>query len=137
MKYGVKSKTATSYLKEFDLYEGARVFVLKQQQIWKNATMQIYEIEGFQEDKLIEQFNPTKGTDYTKRKYSQYGSISKRQGNLQFGNKNKLSDLKRVKGIVRIGGYYKWDLKFPFRHFVNEKLIVSTENKVYTYKIGN
>jgi len=121
MKYGVKSKTATSYLKEFDLYEDARIFVLKQQQIWRNATMQIYEIEGFQEDKLIEQFNPTKGTDYKK--------VRK--------NKNKLSDLKRVKSIVRIGGYYRWDLKFPFRHFVNEKLIVAAENKIYTYKIGN
>jgi len=80
MKYGVKSKTTTSYLKEFDLYEDARVFVLKQQQIWKNATMQIYEIEGFQKDRLVEQFNPTKGTDYTK--------VRK--------NKNKLSDTKPI-----------------------------------------
>jgi len=80
MKYGVKSKTLTKYLKEFDLYGDARVFVLKQQQIWKNATMQIYEIEGFQEDKLIEQFNPIKGTDYTK--------VRK--------NKNKLSDTKPI-----------------------------------------
>jgi len=87
--------------------------------------------------KKIEQFNPTKGTDYTKRKYTKYKTISKRKASVQLGNKNKLSDLKRVKSIVKIGGYYKWDLKFPFRHFVKEELIVATESAVFSYKIGN
>ena len=49
---------------------------------------------------------------------------------------NKLSDLKEVKSVIRIGGYYKWDLKFPFRHFVKEELIVATENAIFSYKIG-
>jgi len=71
----------------------------------------------------------------TDKKYSQYGSTRKRKGTVLFSNKNKLSDLRKVKNIIKIDSYYKWDLKFPFRHFVNEKLIVATEDKIYTYKI--
>jgi len=53
----------------------------------------------------------------------------------KFENINKLSKLKKVVSLVRIGGYYKWDLKFPFRHFVKEELIVTTENGIFKAKI--
>lgn len=66
MKYGVKSKLYKRYLKEYNTYEGARVFCLKQRQIWTNATMQIYEVDGLQSDKLLEEFPPVKPTNYTK-----------------------------------------------------------------------
>jgi len=66
MKYGVKSKTYSRYIQEFSSYGEARVFALKQQQVWNNATMQIYEIDGRQEDRLVEHFSPTKGTNYNK-----------------------------------------------------------------------
>lgn len=70
MKYGVKSKLYKRYIKEFNTYEGARVFCLKQGKIWTNATMQIYEIEGLQTDRLLEEFPPTKPTNYMKLKKS-------------------------------------------------------------------
>jgi len=66
MKYGVKSKTYSRYLEEFGSYGEARVFTLKLREIWNNATMQIYEIDGLQEDRLVEQFSPTKGVNYNK-----------------------------------------------------------------------
>jgi len=66
MKYGVKSKTYSRYLEEFGSYGEARVFTLKLREVWNNATMQIYEIDGLQEDILVEQFSPTKGTNYNK-----------------------------------------------------------------------
>jgi hypothetical protein len=68
MTYGVKSKLYKRYLKEFDNYSDARVFCLKQQKVWTNATMQIYEIIGLQADKLLEEFPPTKPTKYMKIK---------------------------------------------------------------------
>lgn len=64
MTYGVKSKLYKRYLKEFDNYSDARVFCLKQGKIWTNATMQIYEIAGLQADRLLEEFPPTKPTNY-------------------------------------------------------------------------
>jgi len=66
MTYGVKSKTHSRYLEEFDSYGEARVFTLKLREVWNNATMQIYEIDGLQEDILVEQFSPTKGVNYNK-----------------------------------------------------------------------
>jgi len=66
MKYGVKPKTYSRYIQEFGSYGEARVFALKRRQVWNNATMQIYEIDGLQEDLLVEQFSPTKGTNYNK-----------------------------------------------------------------------
>ena len=66
MTYGVKSKTHSRYLEEFDSYGEAQVFTLKLREVWNNATMQIYEIDGLQEDILVEQFSPTKGVNYNK-----------------------------------------------------------------------
>ena len=36
-----------------------------------------------------------------------------------------------VTGVTRMGGYYRWDWKFPFRHFVKEETFVFTKNAVY------
>lgn len=30
----------------------------------------------------------------------------------------------KITGVQRMGGYYRWDWKFPFRHFVKEELLV-------------
>lgn len=57
MLYGVKSKTYKRYIREFTDYSQARVFCLKQRQIWKNATMQIFEIIGLQADVLLEELS--------------------------------------------------------------------------------
>lgn len=66
MTYGVKSKLYKRYIKEFPTYAEARLFALKQRQVWTNATMQIYEVDGLQSDKLVEELPPTKPTNYTK-----------------------------------------------------------------------
>lgn len=77
MIYGVKSKLYTRYLKTFDNYSEARVFALKQRQVWTNATMEIYEIEGLQSDKLVEELPPTKPTNYMKIKKKDIRSKAK------------------------------------------------------------
>lgn len=33
--------------------------------------------------------------------------------------------------ITRLGGYYYWNWKFPFRHFKKERLLITTENHIY------
>lgn len=66
MTYGVKSKLYKRYIQEFPTYAEARLFALKQRQVWTNATMQIYEVDGLQSDKLVEELPPTRPTHYTK-----------------------------------------------------------------------
>lgn len=38
----------------------------------------------------------------------------------------------RVLSMAKMGGYYKWSWKFPFIKFVEDRIIVATENGVYT-----
>jgi hypothetical protein len=38
-----------------------------------------------------------------------------------------------VTGIIKTGGYYKWDWKFPFRHFVKEELYFATGTSIWRY----
>lgn len=66
MIYGVKSKLYKRYIKTFDNYSDARVFALKQRQVWTNATMQIFEYDEPGSDRLVEELPPTKPTNYTK-----------------------------------------------------------------------
>lgn len=41
-----------------------------------------------------------------------------------------------VVSAVKMGGYYKWNLKFPFRHWVDEELLIATKNKIYKLEKG-
>jgi len=43
---------------------------------------------------------------------------------------NKLKD-KNITGVTRVGGYYRWDYKFPFRHFVKEEIYFFTNCSIY------
>ena len=42
---------------------------------------------------------------------------------------------KEIKGIIRVGGYWYWNWKFPFRHFKKERSIICTSNRIYYYQI--
>ena len=46
--------------------------------------------------------------------------------------KKKLFELvEPITNITRVGGYYRWDWKLPFRHFVVEELYVATRITIY------
>ena len=45
------------------------------------------------------------------------------------------SGMEEVKGMVKLGGYYKWDWKFPFRHFVKEELQIITKSGIYKIEV--
>ena len=40
-----------------------------------------------------------------------------------------------IHSIVKVGGYHEWNWKFPFRHLVEEKLNIATENEIHTLKV--
>jgi len=40
-------------------------------------------------------------------------------------------DATEVKSVTRIGGYYYWNWKFPFRHFEKERLLIVSKNCIY------
>ena len=37
----------------------------------------------------------------------------------------------RIISTQRLGGYYKWSWKYPFRVFVKERILVATEKSIY------
>ena len=45
--------------------------------------------------------------------------------------KTKLPVGIEVTGVVKLGGYYYWNWKFPFRHFKKEEVRVFTKNAIY------
>lgn len=42
-----------------------------------------------------------------------------------------------IVAAVKLGGYYYWNWKFPFRHFKKEEIRVFTKNGIYTLKSSN
>ena len=38
-----------------------------------------------------------------------------------------------VISMIRVGGYYHWDWKFPFCHWVEEAVIIGTGTEVYQW----
>ena len=40
-------------------------------------------------------------------------------------------DMEQVVAMVKLGGYYRWDWKFPFRHFIKEELRIMTKSGIY------
>ena len=43
--------------------------------------------------------------------------------------KNKIS----ITSMVKTGGYYYWNWKFPFRHWEEEKIYFSSNTGLYRY----
>ena len=36
-----------------------------------------------------------------------------------------------IVSTVKMGGYYRWNWKFPFRHFVEEEVLIATRKKIF------
>lgn len=39
-----------------------------------------------------------------------------------------------IVGMVHLGGYYRWSFQFPFRHWVEEDVLIATRGKVYKWQ---
>lgn len=42
---------------------------------------------------------------------------------------------KRIVAMVKYGGFYRWDWKFPFRHYVQERTYIATESEIYLLEV--
>jgi len=41
---------------------------------------------------------------------------------------------KPISGMTKVGGYYRWGFRFPFRCWVEEEIFFSIECGVYKYQ---
>lgn len=43
----------------------------------------------------------------------------------------KLEPNNEIVSVVTIGGYYYWNLSFPFLHFKEEEILIATRNNIF------
>jgi hypothetical protein len=37
----------------------------------------------------------------------------------------------KIVSMIEYGGHYRWDFKFPFRHYVEPRRFIATEKAIY------
>lgn len=43
----------------------------------------------------------------------------------------------KVVSVIRYGGGYRWDFKYPFRHYVEPRYIIATEKSIYQMEVNS
>ena len=47
----------------------------------------------------------------------------------------KVPEGEEIVSTTTFGGYYRWDTKFPFRHYVQPRYLFATKDSIYEIKL--